>query len=103
MAKKTKFQNIRNIGVFPKWSLTFTEFRENDNQISMKWVKFKVPVSHMCCAGAVVAFWPLTQEVAVGQVQVLLRIGIFFVNEFAEFSEKNLQTFRENPIRTCET
>ena len=56
--------------VFPKWSATFTEFskfRENDNHWSMNWAQFKDPVSHMCCAGAVVACWPLTQEVARGR------------------------------------
>ena len=52
---------------FPKWSVNFTEFSEfgeNNNHWSMNWVQFKDPVSHMFCAGAVVACWPLTQEVA---------------------------------------
>ena len=30
----------------------------------MNWVQFKDPVSHMCPAGAVVACWFVTQEVA---------------------------------------
>ena len=30
----------------------------------MNWAQFKDPVSHMCLAGTVVAFWSLTQEVA---------------------------------------
>ena len=30
----------------------------------MNWAQFKDPVSHMCLAGAVVASWSLTQEVA---------------------------------------
>ena len=30
----------------------------------MNWVQFKDPVSHMCSAGAVVACWFVTQEVA---------------------------------------
>ena len=29
----------------------------------MNWAQFKDPVSHMCLAGAVVAFYSLTQEV----------------------------------------
>ena len=38
----------------------------------MNWAQFKDPVSHMCLAGAVVASWPLTQDVARWQVQALL-------------------------------
>ena len=30
----------------------------------MNWTQFKDPVSHVCLAGAVVASWSLTQEVA---------------------------------------
>ena len=30
----------------------------------MNWAQFKDPVSHMCCAGTVVASWSLTQEVS---------------------------------------
>ena len=30
----------------------------------MNWAQFKDPVSHICLAGAVVASWSLTQEVA---------------------------------------
>ena len=30
----------------------------------MNWAQFKDPVSHTCLAGAVVASWSLTQEVA---------------------------------------
>ena len=62
-----KFSLHVDNGVFPKWSVTFTEFsefRETDNHWSMNWAQFTDPVSHMCCAGAVVACWPLTQEVA---------------------------------------
>ena len=44
----------------------------------------------MCLASAVVASWPLTQEVAdSGPINVMTSI---FVTEFAEFSE----TFRKN-------
>ena len=34
------------------------------NHWSMTWAACRVPVSHMCLAGALVAFWSLTQEVA---------------------------------------
>ena len=30
----------------------------------MNWAQFKDPISHMCLAGAVVASWSLTQEMA---------------------------------------
>ena len=54
-------------GVFPKSIRTFIEFskfRKSDNCGSMNWSQFKDPISHMCLAGAVVASWSLTQEVA---------------------------------------
>ena len=56
----------------------------------MNWAKFKNPISHMCLAGAVVACQFLTQEVAEWQVRVL-SMSIFFVTEFAEFSEKHFR------------
>ena len=34
------------------------------NHLSMNWAQFKDPISHTCLAGAVVACWSLTQEVA---------------------------------------
>ena len=34
------------------------------NHWSMNWAQFKDPISHMCLAGAVVASWSLTQELA---------------------------------------
>ena len=42
------------------------------NHRSMNWGQFKDPISHMCLAGAVVACWPLTQEVAGWQVRIIL-------------------------------
>ena len=30
----------------------------------MNWAQFKDPISHMCLAGTVVAYWALTEEVA---------------------------------------
>ena len=38
----------------------------------MNWAQFKDPVSHMSLAGAVVAYWARTQDVAGWQVQALL-------------------------------
>ena len=53
-------------------------------------IKFKDSVSHMCLAGALVASWSLTQEVAGLSPFTVMRY--IFVTEFAEFSE----TFRKN-------
>ena len=41
-----------------------SEFRESINHWSMNKGQFKDPFSDMCIAGAVVASWSLTQEVA---------------------------------------
>ena len=60
------------------------------NHRSMNWVQFKDLVSHMCLAGAVLAFWSLTQKVA-GSSPFAILTNIF-VTEFAKFSE----TFMEN-------
>ena len=64
----------------------FSEFRESDKSLKHELGSIKDPVSYMCLAGAVVASWSLTQEVA-GLTNI-------FVTEFAEFSE----TFRKNSI-----
>ena len=45
----------------------------------------KDPFSHMCLAGAVVASWSLTQEVAVSYRFALMTN--IFVTDFAEFCE----------------
>ena len=56
----------------------------------MNWAQFKDPASHMCLAGAAVASWSLTQEVAgLSPFTVMRNI---FVTEFGEFSK----TFRKN-------
>ena len=49
----------------------------------MNWAQFKELISHICLAGAVVASWSLTQEVAYSS----LLMTVIFVTEFAEFSE----------------
>ena len=49
--------------------------------------EFKDPVSHMCLAGAVVASWSLTQEVA-GSSPFTVMTNIF-VTEFSETFSKN--------------
>ena len=51
----------------------------------MNGTHFKDPISHMCLAGAVVASWPLTQEVASSSTFSVMTI--FFVTKFAEFNE----------------
>ena len=56
----------------------------------MNLAQFKVPVSHMCLVGTVVASWSLTQEVAgLSSFTIITNI---FVTEFTELSE----TFRKN-------
>ena len=51
----------------------------------MNWVQIKVPVSHMCLAGTVVACW---QEVAGWQgLEPFCCNDKYFVTEFSEFSE----------------
>ena len=55
----------------------------------MNWAQFKDPASYMCLAGAVVASWSLTQQVAGSNP---CNDKYFFVTEFAEISE----TFRKN-------
>ena len=55
------------------------------NHLSTNKVKFKDPVSHMCLAGALVASWSLTQEVA--GLSLFTVMTNIFVTEFAEFSE----------------
>ena len=61
------------------------------NHWSMSWAQFKDTVSPMCIAGAVVASWTPTQEVARWQVQVLFTVMTnIFVTEFSEFGE-NIQ------------
>ena len=55
----------------------------------MNWDQFKYPVSHMCLAGAVIAPWSLTQEVADSNPFTVLT-NIF---------RRALKTFRENSIK----
>ena len=50
----------------------------------MNWTQFKDSYLHICLAGAVVASWSLTQEVASSSPSN----DNFFVTEFTEFSEK---------------
>ena len=62
----------------------------------MNWAQFKVPVSHMCCAGAVVACWPLyTRGGWVVGVRILLLNDIFLSLN----SLNSVKTFRKNSIR----
>ena len=46
----------------------------------MNWTEFKDPVSHVCLAGAMVASWSLTQEVAGLNTFTVMTI----VTEFSE-------------------
>ena len=59
--------------------------------------QFKDPDAHMCLAGAVVASWPVAQEVAgLSPFTVMTNI---FVTELSEFSE----TFRKTPMTLKQT
>ena len=53
----------------------------------MNWPQFKHPVSHMCLAGAVVASWCLTQEVA-GSSPFTVMINILSLNSAKTFRKK---------------
>ena len=50
----------------------------------MNWFQFKDPVSHTCLAGAVIASWSLTQEVA--DLSRFTEKANIFVTESSEFS-----------------
>ena len=74
--------------VLPKWNRNSLNSANRINHINMNWAQFKDPVSHLCLAGAVVASWSLTQEVAGWKVgALLLYMTNIFVTEFSEFSE----------------
>ena len=63
----------------------------------MNWSQFKDPVSSICLAGAVVACWYHTQEMASSSpFTVMTNI---FITKFAEFGE----TFRKNSITLVAT
>ena len=76
------------IGVFLKWIRNSVNSASSGNLInhwSMNWIQFRDPLCYLCFAGAVVASWSLTQEVA-GSNNLLQNI-IIFVTEFSELSE----------------
>ena len=55
----------------------------------MNWAQFKDPTSHVCLAGAVVASWPLTQEMAVSSpLTVMTNIFVTGITEFRETFRK---------------
>ena len=51
----------------------------------MNWAQFTDPVSHTCLAGAVVASWSLTQEVAGWQVRAGIQWKTFRENSYENF------------------
>ena len=63
------------------------------NHWCMNWAQFKDPVSHMGLAGAVVASWSLTQEVA-GSNPFIIMTNIIVT----ELSANSVKKFRENSI-----
>ena len=42
----------------------FSEFKESNKSLKHELVQFRYPLGYLCLAGAVVASWSLTQEVA---------------------------------------
>ena len=79
-----------SIGVFPKWEKFSLNSVNQINHWSMNWAEFKDPVPHICCAGAVVACWSLTQEVA-GFESFCCNDNFLSLN-----SANSLKTFRKN-------
>ena len=69
------------------------------NHWSIKWNQFKVFVSHMCLAGAVVASWSLMQEVA-GSNAFTVMTNIF-VAEFSEDIQEKLHCLTKWASLTC--
>ena len=60
-------ENMRRNRVFPKWnrySVNSVNLGNLINHCSINHDQFKDPVCYLCLAGAVVASWSLTQEVA---------------------------------------
>ena len=57
------------------------------NHCRMNWVQFQDPVSPMCLAGAVIASWHLTQEVACLSPFTMM-INIFVTELFSESFRK---------------
>ena len=54
------------IGILLKWNRNSVNsgYLINHLSRSMNWAQFKDSFSYMCLAGAVLAFWSLTQEVS---------------------------------------
>ena len=59
------------------------------NHRSMTWCPFKDHVSHMCLAGAVLASWSLTQEVASSDPFTVMTNRSIFVSELAFRKDSN--------------
>ena len=61
----------------------------------MNWCKFKDPVSHMCLAGAVVAFWSLIHEMAISSPFTVM------TNSMKTFKENSIISFRHASLLSC--
>ena len=94
MAKTTSWTRQHN-WVFPEWhgnSVNSANSRNLINHWSMNWAQFVDPVSHMCIAGAMVAFWYLTQKMA-GSISMSVITNILSLNW-----ANSIKTFRKNSI-----
>ena len=72
-------------GVFLKRIRTSVNSGNLINHLSMNWAQFKDSLCYPCLAGAAIACYSLTQEVA--GLNKLFKIIIFFDTELAEFSK----------------
>ena len=90
---------IESQSSFPKWaklSVNSANWGNLLNHWSMNWNQFKDPVSNLCLAGAVVASWSLTQEVA-GSSPFTVITNILVTN-FAKFTETSKKNFNVLPF-----
>ena len=79
-----------DIGVFPKWSRTFTEFSEfrETDKITEAWIRVNLRIRSVICVFVVLWYHLCLSCKGSGfETHFLL---IHFVNEFPEFSESNL-------------
>ena len=70
------------------------------NHLSMNWNQFKDPVSQMCLAGAVAAFWSPTQEVAGSNPFTVVTNILSSLNLMKTFSENSIVTMGRFPLLT---
>ena len=91
---KTRMEFFLNRAEFSLNSVNSANSGNLINHWSMNWVQFEDPISHMCLAGAVVASWSLTPEVAgLSPFTVMTNIFVTVFTEFSEIFMKNSNGF----------